>query len=138
MRKVRVGPAQAVVIAVSIVLSISFIYIAMSQFILPMVGIGEYAATDIVSVGQVKTVMNMTPMACNKFVDMSLSLGVMRNGAGSVSTEDVWMNLNTIEQIEIARRSQENGNLVRVTYDYFRFAPCRNSRNVKKIEILEK
>lgn len=49
-----------------------------------------HTSRDNEAVGQVKRVHNNTPLLCPDYKDVDISLGVMRNGVGSMSTQDKW------------------------------------------------
>ncbi len=105
-------------------------------YLLLSVAIGS--SGEIVSFGRVKTIMNTTPLLCGDFVDMNISIGVSNSSNSQYYIlDDIWMNLNSPDHIKIAKEAQESGKLVKVTYDYARYAPCRNKSDVTKIEILE-
>ena len=80
-------------------------------------------------VGQVKKVSTATPMFCSGYREVDISLGVMRNGTGSMSTQDMWLTIGdhvdnaTIAMLEGAAIS---GAIVDVTYDTRRAAFCTN------------
>ena len=95
-----------------------------------------YASRDTEAVGQVKRVMNNTPILCSDFIDVDLSLGVIRNGVGSVSNEDIWIVVSRPDA-EILKKANEEGQLVKITYDQQRFAFCTEGRFATKLEILK-
>ena len=95
-----------------------------------------YSARDTEAVGQVKRVMNNTPMLCSDFIDVDLSLGVIRNGVGSVSNEDIWIVVSRPDA-EILKKANEEGQLVKITYDQQRISFCNEGRIATKVEILK-
>jgi len=95
-----------------------------------------YASRDTEAVGQVKRVMNNTPILCSDFIDVDLSLGVIRNGVGSVSNEDIWIVVSRPDA-EILKKANEEGQLVKITYDQQRFAFCTQGRFATKVEVLK-
>lgn len=97
--------------------------------ILPMLlltGCG-YSSLDNEVTGQVKRVMNNTPIICSDFSDADVSLGVMRNGVGSMSTQDVWINVPTPELMAKFKHAAEVGSIVKIKYNQKRIAICKNS-----------
>ena len=95
-----------------------------------------YSARDTEAVGQVKRVMNNTPMFCSDFIDVDLSLGVIRNGVGSVSTQDIWIVVSKSDA-EILKKANEEGQLVKIVYDQQRFSWCTEGRIGTKVEVLK-
>lgn len=92
-----------------------------------------YSATNSQMIGQIKKVMHNTPLICRDFDDLDLSLGVMRNGTGSMSSQDVWINL-TPELLVKANHYFDTGSLVKITYNTERLVFCVNSRTATNIE----
>lgn len=74
-------------------------------------------------IGQVKKVQNHTPILCPNYDSADVSLGVMQNGVGSMSTQDVWVTVPA-EQLAQFKSAVESGIPVKVNYDVWRWAPC--------------
>jgi hypothetical protein len=68
-------------------------------------------------VGQVKKVIDKTPVICSDYVEVDLSLGVMRNGVGSMSHEDVDLYVPNASDATLLKRAAESGQLVKISYD---------------------
>lgn len=96
-----------------------------------------YSSINNEVIAQVKKVTRETPIICPDRVDVDLSLGVMRNGVGSMSTQDVWL---TVPADEAMRRTlteaASTGALVKVFYDHKRFVWCGQQEIVKAVEIV--
>lgn len=77
-------------------------------------------------VGQVKKVKMMTPIICPDYVEADVSLGVMRNGVGSMSHEDITLAVDPDDKETIAafKQAAENGAIVKVAYDVHRVSWC--------------
>jgi len=77
-------------------------------------------------VGQVKRVINKTPLVCPDYIEADISLGVMRNGIGSMSHEDVMLAVEPANKDAIDRLkwAAENGAIVKASYDVRRVSPC--------------
>lgn len=88
-------------------------------------------------IGQVKKVKNSTPILCPKRVDVDISLGIIRNGIGSMSSEDTWATVSNPEHIEILKNANENGSLVKITYDTYRLTFCQERINVTNVELVK-
>lgn len=96
-----------------------------------------YGSRDNEAVGQVKSVRNVTPMVCPDFIQASLSLGVMRNGVGSMSTEDVDVTVKSEKQLEVLKSAAESGKLVRFRYDATRVRFCEPFFDLVSVDILD-
>lgn len=94
-----------------------------------------YSGRDMEMIGQVKRVMHNTPIICSDFDDADISLGVMRGGVGSMSTQDVWVVVDK-EQGKILKDAAASGALVKVTVDVKRFAFCTEDHFVTNVEVL--
>jgi hypothetical protein len=87
--------------------------------------------------GQVKKVVHETPLLCDEFDAVSISLGVIRNGVGSMSTEDINMYVANKTDVELLKQAAELGQLVKITYDDRRFAWCVPSHWVTHVLIVK-
>jgi hypothetical protein len=94
-----------------------------------------YSSTNNELVGQVKKVVHQTPLICPNRVDADVSLGVMRNGVGSMSTQDVWLTIDDSSLIPILMKAAETGQPVKITYDEKRVTFCKNDHLVTKAEL---
>lgn len=75
-------------------------------------------------VGQVKKVVEQTPIFCSDYAEVDISLGVLRNGAGSVSHEDVILYVPNQADAAFLKKAAEDGTPVKVTYDIKRVPWC--------------
>ncbi len=96
-----------------------------------------YTSRDTEAVGQAKRIIRNTPILCSEFVELDLSLGVMRNGVGSMSSQDININLTDKDQIALAQKAVESGALVKVTYDKQRLNFCTEGRWATKVELVQ-
>lgn len=96
-----------------------------------------YSSKQNEAIGQVKKVVNNTPLICSNFVDTDISLGVMINGVGSMSHEDIWFYVVNSSDIKTLKIANENGKLVKITYDVRRFTVCVSDHFVTSVTILE-
>jgi hypothetical protein len=78
------------------------------------------------SVGQIKKVVNKTPFICPNYTEVDISLGIVRNGIGSMSHEDLVLALDNSAKstIDKLKKAAEDGSVVKVTYDVQRVSPC--------------
>lgn len=95
-----------------------------------------YTSVDNQVTGQFKRLHHQTPIVCPVRDDADMSLGVMRNGIGSMSTQDISLNVppGLVEQV---KRAIEAGSIVKVTYDDLRFTWCQETYTIKTIEVVQ-
>jgi len=86
-------------------------------------------------VGQAKKVINKTPMFCSDRIEADISLGVVRNGTGSMSKEDVFVQLKNPADADLLKKAVESGEIVKITYDDRRFVWCGEERLATKVEL---
>lgn len=79
------------------------------------------SSTDNDVIGQVKKVEHITPRFFNNYQRVELSLGVMRNGVGSMSTQDIWLYVPNQKDIDILTQAAQSGALIKIKYDHYRF-----------------
>lgn len=87
-----------------------------------LVGCG-YSSYDNTAIGQVKKIHHNTPIFCSNYDDADISLGVMRDGVGSMSKEDIDVVIpaNLIDDFE---KLAASGGLVEIHYNQARMAFC--------------
>ena len=83
-----------------------------------------YRTTDGTMTGQVKKVTHVTPLICPAYWAVDISLGILRNGIGSMSTQDVWVTLPDDRDVPKLADLADRGGIVKVTYDNPRLAIC--------------
>jgi hypothetical protein len=88
-----------------------------------MIGCG-YSSTNNEMVAQPKKIHHTTPILCHNYTELDVSMGVMRNGSGSMSTEDVLLTVNNDKDQIVLQKAIDDGKLVKIHYDEFRFAVC--------------
>jgi len=102
-----------------------------------LIGCG-YSQRDSDLVGQVKKVTNETPILCPDYIEADISLGIMRNGIGSMSKEDVSVLIpNNTEMIKVFKDATVNGKLIKVIYDEKRFAFCTCMKIAKSVSYID-
>jgi hypothetical protein len=94
------------------------------------------STVDSELIGQVKKVQNHTPLLCPNYYTADVSLGIMQNGVGSYSTQDIWV---TVEQKDVPAFQQavESGRPVKVHYDTWRIALCTEDQWATSLEFLQ-
>lgn len=96
-----------------------------------------YSSADNELTGQVKRVKKVTPIVCPDYVEADISLGVMRNGVGSMSTEDVWVLVESYADIQLLDTAAEQGSLVKVRYDVKRVSMCVPDHRLTSVELVK-
>jgi len=95
-----------------------------------------YTAKDNEMVGQVKKITNQTPIICTDYIEADISLGVIRNGVGSMSGEDVEAMIMSSDQEKILKDAAEAGKLVKVKYNTVRFPICWPAKRITSVEVV--
>lgn len=93
------------------------------------------SATDNTTIGQVKRAHHETPILCLHYNDIDLSLGVIRNGVGSVSAQDILLYVPNQQDYDLLQQASQTGQLVKVTYDEARVHWCVEDYTVTHVEI---
>jgi hypothetical protein len=93
------------------------------------------SARDGELVGQVKKVSIITPLLCPDYYAVDVSLGVMRNGTGSMSTQDMWFTVRNTQDIAALRKMAEDGSLVKVHYNTRRAAFCTEDHIMTGVQL---
>jgi len=95
-----------------------------------------YSSISSEVTGQPKRIQFLNNLLCPDFTTVDLSLGVMRNGVGSMSTEDDWFLIENNDLVAVLKTASENGSLVKITYDTRRFTFCVPERVVRTVTVL--
>lgn len=98
-----------------------------------LTGCGQ-ASVNNELVGQVKRVVNRTPLICPNRSDVDVSLGVFKNGTGSMSTRDMWLTVQNQDDVKKLNTLAASGALVKITYDVERLVLCPEDHWVTKVE----
>jgi hypothetical protein len=100
-----------------------------------------FSSKDNELICQVKYVEHKTPLICPDYMEASVSLGVMKDGVGSMSVSDKHLTVRTDEQYKILQTAVKSAKLVRIIYDMKRaggdYWICTPEYIVKKVEILD-
>jgi hypothetical protein len=110
--------------------------IAILMTALALAGCGN-TQTDVEAIGQAKKLSNVTPLVCMDYPAFDLSLGVMRNGTGSLSKEDMWFTIVNPAVLDTLRRAVDTGAIVKVHYNSRRFSPCSDGYWLTAVEIVQ-
>lgn len=98
-------------------------------------GCGQ-SSVDNELTGQVKRVKHVTPIICGNYSEVDVSLGVLRNGVGSMSKEDIWLLVEDKDQVTLLEKAAKDGDIVKVTYDVQRLTFCVPDHTLKTVEIV--
>lgn len=96
-----------------------------------------FQAHDNTAIAQVKKTVHETPLLCPNYDEADLSLGVIRGGVGSMSTDDIWMTVADPKLYEMLNAAQNAGHLVRVTYSTYRLTFCIPDHIITAVEVVE-
>ena len=95
-----------------------------------------HIAVDGELTGQAKKVTTVTPLFCENYVAFEMSMGVLQNGTGSVSTQDMWFTVKNVEDLATIKKAVETAAIVKVTYDTLRSPICIAQEVMTSIEIV--
>lgn len=107
-------------------------YIIIALFMLSGCG---YSSMNNETLAQVKAVTNETPLMCGNRTDVHLSLGVMKNGVGSMSTHDISGTAYDPSVIATLKTAAETGVLVKVKFNFKRFSFCEWNTEIVGAEL---
>lgn len=92
-----------------------------------------WSAREVTGSGQVKKVSKHTPIICPDYYEVDISMGVMRDGVGSMSHHDITLYIDD----KFAKDLQEAakaGEIVDFTYDVRRIELCVNRDRLTSFE----
>lgn len=111
-----------------------------SLAVIPLSGCFGQSSYDNETTGQVKKVVANNPIICDRHHSVDISLGVIRNGVGSMSNQDQWYYIDNDDKdvVNVLKKASETGALVKIVYDIDRITPfCRNQdHHIKSVSIL--
>jgi hypothetical protein len=96
-----------------------------------------YSHRDNELIGQPKSVESTTPLVCPEQHILHLSLGVMRNGVGSMSTQDILINIPTDTLAEALKSVVASGKIINAKTNEARFRWCNEEKELVSFEILD-
>lgn len=96
-----------------------------------------YSERDAELVGQVKKVSHVTNLICPDYYAVDVSLGVVRNGTGSMSTQDMWLQVTDESQLAMFRDAARKGLLIKAKYNTRRLAVCTEEFMLTEAEITQ-
>jgi len=98
-----------------------------------------YSHRDNEILGQPKAIESTTPLLCPDQHVLDLSLGVLRNGVGSMSLEDMRVNVpeDKAALLPVLRSAIESGKLVNVRVNEARFRWCNEMKELVSVAVVE-
>ena|ERR1035437_8887163 len=96
-----------------------------------------YTSVDNELLGQPKKLYHQTPIICPNRTDLDISLGVMRNGVGSMSTQDLYLTVPNKQDVDKLNSALSSGKLVKLHYNILRWTLCQRMESVTSVEILD-
>jgi hypothetical protein len=96
-----------------------------------------YSHRDNEIVGQPKAIESTTPILCPEQHVLHLSLGVMRHGVGSMSTEDVRINIPDATLVSGLKSAVESGKLINARTNEARFRWCNEERELVSFSVID-
>ena len=96
-----------------------------------------YSHRDNELVGQPKSIESTTPLLCPEQNILHMSLGVMRNGSGSMSTHDISINIPDSSMVAPLKRAVESGELINARTNEARFRWCNEEKELVSFVIIE-
>lgn len=112
-----------------------FVCLVMAVCALAFVGCG-YSHRDNELVGQPKSVESTTPLICPDQHILHLSLGVMRHGVGSMSTEDVRINIPDDSMVLPLKTAVESGQLINARTNEARLRFCNEEKELVSFQVI--
>lgn len=89
---------------------------------------------------QPKKIHHNTPLICGNYDSVDVSLGVMRDGVGSMSTADLELAFDPANETAnkaTLEKAIAGGKLVKLTYNDRRFSWCQETPQVLTVEVVE-
>jgi hypothetical protein len=80
--------------------------------------------TDSEVTAQVKKVVKRTPIFCPNYTEVDVSLGVMRNGVGSMTHEDMVLRVMNESYVPELDKAAKDGSIITMRYDEARVSLC--------------
>ncbi len=97
-------------------------------------------ALDGELIGQAKKVRLVTPFwssICPTYYAFDVSLGVMQNGTGSMSTQDIWLTVKDVQDLPLMHKAVADASIVKIKFDTRRLAACTEDYLATSFEIVK-
>ncbi len=109
-------------------------YIASLLFLSNCTG---YSVTDADLTGQVKKIKHENPVICPEYTVVDVSLGFTKDGVGSMSTQDLWLVVESKDMEKKLHDAMINNKIVKVTYKVARLVFCTEDAFAVSVEELK-
>lgn len=96
-----------------------------------------YSDKDVTASGQVKAVSHKTPIVCPERDVVDISLGVMKNGVGSMSTHDMYLVVYDPAALATLKEAAKKSSIVDFTYNDARFRWCNETEELTSVKFSE-
>jgi len=106
--------------AVSMIVIVFIVFLFFLTFGPSMVSHFGWSERNSELTGQVKKVIQTTPLMCPDRNYIDVSLGVMNNGTGSMSTHDVELWVPNDQLISVLQQASKTGKILTFHYDTMR------------------
>lgn len=106
------------------------------SFLVAICGCG-YSSVDNELICQPKKIFHQTPIVCPNRNDVDISMGVMRDGVGSMSSHDIYLTVPNPKDLQTLETAIADGKLVKIHYNDYRFTWCQHTETVTSVEIVD-
>lgn len=94
-----------------------------------------YSSTDNNTIAQPKKLIKVNPILCPNYTLLDASLGIMRNGVGSMSTEDHEFVVTSDSQAVLINKAIDSGFILKINYQQARATFCTEDFFINSISI---
>ena len=94
-----------------------FKLLAIAALAFPLAGCLGDQSVDNELIGQVKKVQHVTPLLFPEYNRADVSLGIVQNGTGSMSQEDIWFWVQKDTDLAKLKEASETGAIVKIKYN---------------------
>lgn len=98
-------------------------------------------AVDGELVGQAKKIRMVTPLwssICPTYYALDVSMGIIQNGTGSMSTQDVWFTIKDTADLPAMQKAVETAAIVKMKFDTRRLAACTEDYYATGFQVINK
>lgn len=96
-----------------------------------------YSSRQNEMIGQVKKIAHQTPLICPNYAAADISLGVIRGGVGSMSTQDIWLTVDSKDDEKLLIDAAASGAIVKLNYDVARLTLCVEDHIITNVEVVQ-
>lgn len=96
-----------------------------------------YLEVGTKGLAQIKRIHKVTPLLCPDYTLIDVSLGVMQNGAGSMSKEDIEMVVTEDQAKQLDTVLSQGKGIIEMTYSRKRVSFCKEDRVMTGFTVLD-